>query len=76
MRDFAHEIAHQKVLVFWVQTTRWTDFDAKYAKREVLRKDCLFGVANIKSNIKPRFPRISVILGTIFDRTKFSPKIG
>jgi len=37
MRDFARQIAHQKVSVFWVLATcyshgHWADFDAKYSK--------------------------------------------
>ena len=46
MRDFARQIAHQKVLVFWgVLATRysqgpWTDFDAKCAKTRGSAQGC------------------------------------
>jgi len=47
MRDFARQIAHQKVLIFWVLATRysqgpWTDFDAKYAKTRGSAQGCAF----------------------------------
>jgi len=52
MRDFARQIAHQKVLVFFLGgglATRysqgpwaWTDFDAKYAKTRGSAQGCAF----------------------------------
>jgi len=46
-RDLRAKLHTQKVLVFWVLATRysqgpWTDFDAKYANIAVLRKDVPF----------------------------------
>jgi len=79
MRDFAHQIAHQKVLVFFggagVLAIRysqgpWTDFDAKYAKTRGSAQGCAFSGSRTKNLIsRPQFSRISAILGTIFDRT-------
>jgi len=57
MRDFARQIAHQKVLIFWgfLQLATAKDpgpiLTQNTPKLAVLRKDVLFGVANIKSNI-------------------------
>ena len=79
MRDFAH----QNVLVFLgggVLATRysqrpWTDFDAKYAKTRGSAQGCAFSGSRTKNLVfRPPFPRICVILGTIFDGTTFSPK--
>ena len=82
MRDFACQIAHQQVLVFFgrVLATRysqgpWKDFDAKYAKTRGTAQGCAFSGSRTKNLVfRPPSPRICVILGTIFDGTTFSPK--
>jgi len=67
----------KNVLVFLgVLATRysqgpWTDFNAKYAKTRGSAQGCAFSGSRTQNLIsRPPFPRISAILGTIFDGTK------
>ena len=81
MRDFARQIAHQKVLVFFfflgggflqlaTAKAHGRIFDAKYAKTRGSVQECAFSGSRTKNLIfRPPFLRISAILGTIFDGT-------
>jgi len=73
MRDFAHQ---KRVSFLGVLATRYsqgpgTDFEAKYAKTRGSAQGCAFSGSRTQNLIsRPPFPRISAILGTIFDGTQ------